>query len=144
MTLGEIRDRLISELKPATLTTVGTAAEFAALQDNLPQPHELPAAYVVPTSDVGGKREDVTTFTQLIDVTVGVILIVPAQGDRRGAAALEDIETVKNAVRDALVGWRPATAFTDVVFVRGALGGFPKRVIIWISEFRAQVHVRKS
>ena len=56
---------------------------------------------------------------QRLEIDVSVVIVASNLGDATGAAAAGDVETLKPAVRRALVGWQPASA-EDVITNVGA------------------------
>jgi|GEM_PF-4320693 len=137
MLLPAILDRLKAQV-PA-LKLVGTLSEVDT--DTLPAQH--PAAFVLPVSDratacriaAGAHRQDLTEM-------FGVLIVVskPAPAGR----AVLDLEELKDLVRQALIGWRPADGWTACDYVSGALvdaksGG----IIWWLQQFSTSRQVIK-
>ena len=71
-------------------------------------PQKLPAAYVTLVGEVA-EVEQVSTnsYYQTITTTVGIMLLVNSQADRRGQNAFDEAEDLKNEVLKALLSWSP-------------------------------------
>lgn len=115
-----IAAEIIARLKDRAGTSFGLiegAAELAALGNG--QPMALPAAYVFIAEEAAGENERTTGVLQRVEIDVSVVLVAGNVSDATGAAAADDVETLKRTVRRALIGWQPASA-EDVVTLVGA------------------------
>ncbi len=110
--VSEIQGRL-SAIDPAVFRLVAGAAAFSALSG---QPPATPAAYVLIEEEQSAENERITgPVMQRTEADIAVIIVTRNVADNTGAAAAEDVETLKAAVRAALIGFVPA----------GAQGGDP-------------------
>lgn len=101
--------RLKAEI--GALKTVGRAADLARLigAKALPAAHSVPAAYVIEPADTAGANSVAAGLLvrQLVTVRLVVVLALYKANDPTGAAALEQLETLKPQLMAALVGWQP-------------------------------------
>ena len=124
-------DDIIVRLKTApVLKLVAGAADFSAASES--RPKALPAAYVLPLSERvlhnDGLGDDVT---QVVEATYGIALALSNVSDAKGGAAAIDLDTLRDAVREALLGWCPAGCEDTFSYAAGALLGFANQVIWW-------------
>lgn len=109
----------LGEISPATFSTVGLAADFAAIERNMPT---TPAAFVLIKSEVSAPTDRVTGLVlQVCQVDVAVVIVTENVADPLGAAASTDMTDLKRAVRKALIGWMPACAEQPIEHVSGEL-----------------------
>ena len=130
----------IKNLCPA-LRQVGGAAEFSALPEAGPQ--AVPAAFVVPLEERAGHNALDTGISQRVDTRFGVILAVRNLRDGVGAAANDDLETLRRAVKDALLGWQPAGADDVCTFGGGRVLQLANQVLWWQDDFLTAYYERK-
>lgn len=115
------------------LRQVGGAAEFSALPEAGPQ--AVPAAFVVPLEERAGSNQLDTGISQRVDVRFGVILAVRNLRDGVGAAANDDLETLRRAVKAALLGWQPTGADDVCTFGGGRVLQLNNQVLWWQDDF---------
>ncbi len=123
------------------LRQIGGAAEFSALPDAGPQ--AVPAAFVVPLDEHAGRNQLDTGISQRVDVRFGVILAVRNLRDGLGAAANDDLEALRRAIKDALLGWRPAGADDVCTFGGGRVLQLANQVLWWQDDFLTAYYERK-
>lgn len=134
---------ILSHLKancPA-LRQVGGAADFSALPEAGPQ--AVPAAFVVPLDEHAGPNKLDTGISQRVDVRLGVILAVRNLRDGVGAAANDDLETLRRAIKDALLGWRPPDAVDVCIYGGGRVLQLNNQVLWWQDDFLTAYYERK-
>lgn len=103
--VSEIRARLE---EPAVFNFVAGAAEFSALTG---EPLSTPAAYVLTEGEESAENARMTgSIIQRTEADIAVVIVTRNVSDGNGGAASDDIEELKQAVRDALVGFEPADA----------------------------------
>lgn len=109
MILGSpVRDRLAA-LLPA-FREVGGASSVA---DAMEHARTLPAAYVLPVAQTATRGARIGgDLRQRVESTIAVLCGV----DLRGPDAQDDIEAWRDAIKGALVGWRPSAAHDLVQF----------------------------
>jgi hypothetical protein len=90
---------------------VGLAGDMAALKNGTPP--ATPAAYVYVIEEAAGENTRLNGVLQRVEIDIGVMLIAQNLSDHRGGAAAGDIETLRQAVKRALIGWCPASMAAD-------------------------------
>lgn len=101
--IAEIIARLKAQV-PA-LKLVGGVASFQGASES--NPPALPAAFVFTVDESADENGLDVPMIQQVEVTLAVILVVRNVVDARGAAAGTDMETLRDAVLAALLGWTP-------------------------------------
>ncbi len=101
--IDDIVTRLDTEV--AALKLVGGAADFQNAAES--NPKVTPAAFVIPLEDMPTASET-TALVQRVFVTIGVVLVVRNVTDAKGVAAKQDLEALRVAVKEKLLGWEPA------------------------------------
>lgn len=72
------------------------------------RPEKLPAAYVTMVGEVAEVEQmTANSYLQNITSTVGVLIVVNSQEDRRGQNAFDKAEDLKNEILKALLSWSP-------------------------------------
>ena len=105
--VSELQGRLTA-IDPAVFRIVGGAAEFAAITG---EPKATPAAYVLIEEEQSADNDRITgPVLQRTEADIAVIIVTRNVADNTGAAAMEDIETLKAKVRTALIGFVPAAS----------------------------------
>lgn len=139
--IGEILARLKSETG-ATFRIVGGAGDLAQVKD---VPLALPAAYVfVKQEDSEPNARATGPSLQITALDVGIVIVTANIADARGAAAAADIESLKMAVRDALVGWHPASAASAVENVGGQMVKTSGGTVWWEHTVSTTFYVREK
>ena len=122
-----------------SLRLVGTLAEV----DTDAVPSQVPAAYVLPIRDAaapnriaaGSHRQDLTEV-------FGVLLCVSKPAGRDKAAL--DLESLKDEVRQALIGWFPGDGWTGCDYVGGVLvDAKPGGIVWWLQQFSTSRQIIK-
>lgn len=126
------------------LRDVGGAAEFEAVTAT--GTPAKPAAYVIPLTDSADDPYlGIGATAQRITATFGVLLIAANHvRGRLGTKALEDLNTLRVAVRQALIGWQPGAAFEPCLFSDGALIDFEPGLIYWQDNYRTAYDARTT
>lgn len=109
--IAAIIERLKAEASPP-FSIVEGSADLASLGAG--QPNAMPAAYVFVAEEAAEENSRVNAVMQRMEIDVSVVVITSNVSDVQGAAASVEIETLKKAVRRALVGWQPEGA-DDVI-----------------------------
>lgn len=110
-------DRLVSTCG-TLFAHIGNLADFAALSD---VPRSVPAAYVIPLGETAEPLDLVGVSAQTHTATLGVVFIVRHAGDATGSKATLALQTLRNAVHNALVGWVPSVNEDALQFASGTL-----------------------
>lgn len=131
----------IEAISPNPFKVVEAAAQIASLAENPPARTALPGAWVYPSAHAAKKPEFGTGVTQqVVAARYGVLIIVPAQAERHGDKAAEEIEPFFQALRKQLVGWMPADAGDEIFlapmsFASGRALAFADGLMIWSDEY---------
>ena len=115
------------------LRQVGGAADFSALPGVGPQ--AVPAAFLVLLDENAGSNQLDTGISQRVDVRFGVILAVRNLHDGVGAAAIDDLETLRRAIKNALLGWRPPGADDVCIYGGGRVLELSEQILWWQDDF---------
>ena len=131
------------------LKSVGTAADMARLVNakTTPAQHLLPAAFVLLPSDSAGANTAPVGIAvqQRVTETVVVVLALFEHNDPTGAKALEQLDPLKAALMDVLVGWSPGGAYDVLAHSRRQLtqpGGGGK-LVIYLHELKTTWLMRR-
>lgn len=125
----------------APLKLVDGAIAFDAAAKS--KPKALPAAFVIPLSEVGQASPTYGRTRQRVRLTFGVVYAVSNVADAKGAAAQADLKTVRDAGLVRLLGWSP-TGADAVEFDQGRLLAFKDGVLWWQDAFRTQTAISSS
>jgi hypothetical protein len=118
-------------------------ADLAALVSEGAMPQREVAAFVVPLGfDDRGGQSAAGMYTQMIADAVGVILCIKSLGDAKARKALPTIETLTDAVVNALAGWAPNSVVGVFVVKRGRLVSVTKGLVIYQIDFELQDQLR--
>ena len=138
--LQEVIDRL--KHRVGDLRLVEGAAEFASANETgAPQ---SPAAYVVPLDETTGPSRLVGATGQTLTTRYGVLLAFRHVGDARGESASKALETVGEAVREALLGWAPSTGHSPSEFAGSRLISVADGVVWRRLDFSTESEIRNT
>lgn len=133
MDLSLIVARLKAEL--TALRSVGASADLDAAIDGV---LAMPAAFVLPLSELGQDIPMTGSTSERTTLAFGVLHVIKNARDAQGGAALDDLAAHRQALRQALVGWVPNDATGEpVTFTSGRLlrlDGDGR--LWWIDEFQ--------
>lgn len=127
---------IISRLKAevSTLKTVEGAAGFQKASES--NPTATPAAFVFLVNESADDLECIDEpIVQHVSVTLSVVLVVRHVGDSRGAAAGIDMETLRQAVLQALYGYRANAAQEPLARHQSTLIAFRDGHMWWQETF---------
>jgi len=140
--LAEIQARL-QALPASGIDSVGTALGMAAVSEQgAKKPVEL---FVVRLSErPQGKRATSGPPSQLVNDRIGVVFAVRSLNDPGGDRAGALLETVRATVRQALYGWRPASAHTPLLLGPGDLIKMERGQLWWMDQFETSHYERAN
>lgn len=105
----------------------------------------LPAAAVIPLTESGSDNQFATGMvSQRLTWQFGIVLAVKNVSDQTGGAAADDLETLRDSVKLAIVGWKHPDADRAAIFVRGNLISFDNATLWWLDRYQIQSHYRKT
>jgi len=139
------RPRLKAEVPE--LRSVGRAADLARLvgAKALPNPHSVPAGYVLEPSDSAGADAMASgLLRQQVTVRLLVVLALYRANDPTGAAALEQLDLLKPKLMAALIGWEPGGEFAPIEHERrGLVSAVGSPLVVFQHAWRTSWHIRK-
>lgn len=118
------------------------ALELEALTDK--PPAQTPALYLLPLSEIGGDNNRANAVSQRVALVFGTVLVLRRHGDAAGAAKLDALAPLRQAVRDALLGWTPDQHHDVVTFHSGRLADMGNGAVWWLDAWQTSTHYRKS
>lgn len=132
MLLGELQTRVKDQLPG--LRQVGASADMVSAMAGAVT---APAAFVLPMGEDGKDIGLLSTTSQAVVQSFGVLHVVSNRRDARGGAALDDLEALRAALKAALIGWVPDAATGEPVsFTSGKLVKFDDEGRLWwMDEF---------
>lgn len=141
--------RLVIERLRATvpvLRDVGTAADFKAVQRL--QDFPTPAAYVLLAEEAGEPKaagNSTGTARQRVGAMFGVVLAVRSYRYAQLADAADDLQSILDQVRGALVGWVPDLPLArGVQFVTGKVLDSDDTTLLWGEIYSTQHSIGRS
>lgn len=123
------------------LKLVAGAAQFQLAADS--NPTATPAAYVLPMAESPGDRQFSGDDIQKFDVSVAVVLVLKTVADPKGGAVLDDLKTLRDAVKTSLLGWVPLTGYTSLSRGRANLLAFKDGHLWWQDTYHSSFYERK-
>lgn len=139
MDVTPIIDRLREQCPPPLFKSVGGAIELDAAVQSAPA---TPCAWVMPLAEKAETPHLASVQTQLVMQDISVVICVTNRRDATGAAASQDLKTLRQAVRAALMGWAPDGETGDpLAFTSGRLLRFDEGRLWWADEFRVMTTI---
>lgn len=137
MNLQSIIDRIDTQC--TGFKVVGGAAEFDMALQGAPA---APACYVVPAREEADRSSATSTYVlQTITVDFAIVYAVRNSKSSAGQSGIADLETLRAAVRGAILGWQPATATKPITFAGGSLLDFQPGLMWWQDGFTTTHHI---
>ena len=134
----------IARLEAETGTTFRKIEGALALAGLTGAPKQTPCAFVVPIAEDAGSNHLVGAVSQENVERFGIVVALKSVNDPTGEKATTDLETVRDAARDAILGWTPDEAYTPCEFSRGRLLSLRDSTVWWQDEFTTKTHLRKT
>lgn len=135
-TIERIR-QLVPELR-----LVGRAAEFQAAAEN--NPGVTPAVFVIQMTERPTPPATAGLLLQEISTSIGLIFVVKNLADTKGAAALADLEALRQKVRYAIYGWAPSEQHAPLWRGVGNLLAFRDGHVWWQDVFNTSYYDRSE
>lgn len=131
MDLSLIEQRLKASLAGTARQVEGCAGLDAALRGVV----TTPAVFVMPLDEKGYAMPTTGVVRQKLESLCGVVMCLENLRQASGGAAVVDLAVMRQAVRQALVGWVPDPANGEpMLFVGGELIQFNGDGRIWWSD----------
>ncbi|RTY53641.1 hypothetical protein EKL29_21220 [Pantoea sp. YU22] len=122
---------------------VAGAAEFQALGEN--SRLQLPAAYVVPTSDLPGEQESKTDYYQMLTENFAVIVALDNRRDPRGQEAIFDaVDSIRNELWRSLLGWEPTENHYPITYKGGEVLEMDRAVLYYQFDFSSDIEIQEA
>lgn len=132
---------IIARLREAAgLRLVGGAADLATAYGT-PLP-TVPAAYVVMMAESASPNSLGNEVEHQVTVRFAVVIAARNVADATGASVAAEVEVLRTAVRELLLGWLPKGAIAVCEFVRGALADFDAGLMWWQDEYQTDYYIR--
>lgn len=141
--LAQTEARLIAAKAEVGLKLIEGAAEFAALKSNPPR-HQMPAAYVIGTSDRANPSELIGVHRQHVARGVAILLALGNMSDPRGDSATKAMELLVSKVELLLAGWKPEGASHVMQLVGGRVMGLRDQVVWRQVDFSVETRVKPT
>ena len=134
MRLGDWNNRLQTAIPDLR---VKGAAELATAEIDQ---NQRDSCYLVLADDRAADNSLVGHAVRQIKTT-GVCIVLAVRNHRSGAgaAAVAEIETRREQVQTALLGWSPPDSFGPVTYLRGRLLNFNAALLWWQDEYQVPV-----
>lgn len=136
--IPEIIERL-KAIEPSVFAIVEGSAELASLGSG--QPNATPAAYVFIAEEAAMENERMNAVLQRLELDVSIVVVTSNVSDPRGAAASVEIESLKSAVRSALIGWQPGPDDDVITYGGGRLVRARDGAVWWELTFAAATYL---
>lgn len=121
---------------------VAGASEFKPLPENAKM--ELPAAYVIPLDDNPDEQRSQTDYWQNVTDAFAVVIIVNNTQDARGQASVDIVDTAREALWKALLGWSPEPKYDGIVYQGGNLLEMNRAHLYYQFEFSASFEIGET
>lgn len=130
----------VDQLRKAGCRQVEGLLEFAA---TTVEPRQLPAFFVVPTTESARASSTDQARDQAVDAGVSVMVVL--DGTRRAQAGIsEELRDQTRIVKDALVGWTHPDAARACAFAGGRLASASGSTVVWEVRLTTRYHLRKK
>lgn len=123
---------------------VAGAADFTAAKDDLAKLKIKRAAYVIPLGDKASPSDLLgDSVEQHVSEMFGVVLAIENKRDLRGDAVNADLESKRDKVIQALIGFVPDVGYDPVNYGGGVLLALDKDITWWRLQFVTGYYERK-
>ncbi|NKD86100.1 hypothetical protein HEQ63_07875 [Haematospirillum jordaniae] len=119
---------------------IAGAAEFARVAEDASLP--VPAAYVLPREEKPATAVTCTGYRQPVQAHFAVVVVLPA-ADRRGQGAAVAVESVRDDLFRALLGWEPP-GYGPIVYEGGELLSVDRARLWWQFTFSAAYQITED
>ena len=135
MNVSQISDRLadachsLKWVKPALRSSV---------------PAAYPAAYVLVTSETADRNPLIGAHSQIVTTRFAVeIMVTNSTSPATGGEAQADLETVREEIKAALMGWQPTPEHAPCEFTSGQMVEFAGNLAIWRDTYTTSTEERR-
>lgn len=140
--LQSVEERLTC-LVPSEFKQVGSSLTLSMIMNN-PPPAGV-SAWVVPIGETPtGDTRTAGAALQKVNLIFGVLLGVRSFNDQRGNKSNAQLDQARDAVRNKLFGWTPATALLPCLLSNSELVNMDQGVIFWLDRYTTAIQRRAS
>lgn len=139
MNLSAVIDRLKTSCPE--FRVIGGMAEFDA---SLSAPTATPACYVLPQGDRADEAQGIKFAIQTVTVDFAILLCVRNAKGLHGQSAFDDLEPLRQSVRNAIYGYTPPDATAMISFTGGQLLDFQPGLMWWQDGYQTAHHIRST
>lgn len=119
---------------------IGGSVELDAAVQSAPV---TPSAWVMPLAERPADPHLASAADQIVMLHFSVVICLANRRDATGSAAGQDLQALRLAVRDALLGWAPDQDTGDpCVYTGGRLLRFEDGRLWWADEFRVMTLIK--
>lgn len=136
--ISETIDRIKATV-PSIKLVDGAAGFQAAAESN---PMATPCVFVIPLEESPGPSVVADVVIQRVMAKVGVIFVLRNLKDAKGVAAQEDLQVLRNAVKEQLLGWQPAAGYDPLERGPGHLLAFRDGHMWWQDIYQSSYYDR--
>jgi hypothetical protein len=143
MLVDEVIERIAANVPALAGARTQGAMEFASLVAQGTLPAFSPAAFVLPLGRNGGARTAIANaFTQVLDTTFAVVLVLRSAGDASGQRSSGALNELIEALLACLPGWKPTESIGVVAFLRDRLIDVAAGAVFYQLDFTTQRQLR--
>ncbi|WP_421793514.1 phage tail terminator protein [Hydrocarboniphaga effusa] len=139
MRLGPIKARLIEQV-PEFKTIAGAPTLAMAMKTG----NFTHSAYIFISKVNAEANGLVNKISQRVPVEVSVAYWVRNVSDSTGEAALDDVEDLRLAVLEALLGWTPAEQIEPFLYRGGSVVSSQFGAVLWADQYVINTYLRRT
>lgn len=128
----------------ASIARVYGAAELQTALADGPPKGKLSVFVVLLGESAEANRLATGSHAQQTAAQVGVLYALRNSRDNRGDAASDELQPIRNAVRQHLMGWVPADCYEATEFDGGQLFAYDNNVLWWADTYTSEFTLDKE
>lgn len=101
-------------------------------------------AFVMLSAAKPGGNQLINAVSQRLVETYSVVFWTAVAGDATGDAVIDQIETKRAAVMNALLGWAPDAEHSPLYYAGGAMTHFDAGAALWEDQFTTDSYLRAT
>ena len=141
-TVDQVAER-VGAAVPELAGRIEQAAQLAELMRQKALPQKMPACFVMPPALSGGRPDTMTgIFRQPVEETVAIVLFDRVSGSVRKTAAAGRIDTMAQAVIEAVAGWASGDEVGAFRLVSARLTDIHDGTIVYQLQFGRDAQLR--
>lgn len=134
---ADIKARLLDQ---GVFSTVLGAAQLAAVADR--RQFANGTAYVLLSSAKPAGNLLINAVEQRLTESYSIVFWVAVAGDATGDAVVDQVETLREQVQAALLGWSPDGVRSPMLYAGGQLSHFESGAVLWEESFSTESYLR--